>query len=88
MSFWSDEEVQRLNEYQKEGKFHPYTCPNDDHEWYDRSLLATNDGWVCPKDGCDYTQLFVITTSPPKNTGLEAWVAGTAAKSTPRNDST
>jgi len=45
---WSDEKVARLNEHQKDGRFHPYTCPGnrkvcENH----RELVATTNGWVC-----------------------------------------
>jgi len=50
---WSDREVELLNQYQRRGEMHPYTCPKE----HDREtiLVATNDGWVCP-DGDGYTQ--------------------------------
>jgi hypothetical protein len=39
---WTDEEVKSLNEYQACGYVHPFThC--------DHPLVATKDGWVCPK---------------------------------------
>lgn len=48
---FTDEQVQRLNEYQNQGVFHPFTCGNMSCR---EILAATNNGWVCPK--CDYTQ--------------------------------
>ena len=56
---WTQEQVDRLNEYQRAGAFHPFTCPRE-HSCSERlygavELVATVDGWVCPKD-CDYTQ--------------------------------
>lgn len=54
---WTDEEVKRLNEYQQHEYFHPFTCPyrdNDKHYMNEGTLIATNNGWVCPF--CDYTQ--------------------------------
>ena len=45
---WSDETVARLNEYQKTGTFHPYTCPGDYKACANqRELIATTNGWVC-----------------------------------------
>ena len=45
---WSQEEVDALNAYQKEGSFHPYTCPGNFPDCKDhRELIATEDGWVC-----------------------------------------
>ena len=45
---WTDEQVAMLNERQRRGDLHPYTCPGD----YDicenqRELIATPQGWVC-----------------------------------------
>lgn len=49
---FTDEQVQKLNEFQKSRKMHPYTCMG---EFCDRSktenegiLIATNQGWICP----------------------------------------
>ena len=54
------EEVDALNEYQKSGKFHPYTCGGNrtDEKHLDGQgiLIATEDGWVCPY--CEYRQPF------------------------------
>lgn len=49
---FTDEEVKNLNEFQKLGFVHVFTCGND-HEG-NRVLVATNKGWICPS--CDYTQ--------------------------------
>lgn len=55
---WTDEEIKDLNDYQKHGLFHPYTCdrkapecevnqtPRDFSK--DGVLIATKEGWVCP----------------------------------------
>ena len=43
---WTEEQVQKLNEYQQKGQFHPFTCGNGSHV-----LRATTDGWVC--DECE-----------------------------------
>lgn len=51
---WTDEEVKKLNERQKCGYLHPYTCARKSHD-----LVATKDGWYCPeceKEGFSYTQ--------------------------------
>lgn len=53
---FTNEQVDNLNRFQRFGIFHPFTCGNDDHEGNDRTLVATTEGWVCPKDGCGYTQ--------------------------------
>lgn len=49
---WTDEQVEKLNEYQTKGHMHPFTCGND-HDG-ERVLVATRQGWVCPS--CSYTQ--------------------------------
>lgn len=62
---WSDEQVDALNRYQGESRFHPFTCggdrADDAHKAYQAEhggdfgqLVATNDGWVCPV--CGYRQ--------------------------------
>jgi hypothetical protein len=40
---WNQEQVDSLNEYQKCGLVHPYTCTACGED-----LHATKDGWVCP----------------------------------------
>lgn len=40
---WTDEEVRSLSEYQACEYFHSFT--HCDHQ----TLIATKDGWVCPK---------------------------------------
>lgn len=56
---WTDEEVRRLNEHQKNERFHPFTCgsgrrTDKDHLDGEGVLVATNQGWMCPY--CDYRQ--------------------------------
>jgi hypothetical protein len=63
---WTLEEVAALNDYQQNGRFHPFTCGNDRsddvHVAYaalhrDRDLgllVATAGGWHCPV--CGYFQ--------------------------------
>lgn len=55
---WTQEEVNELNNLQKSGKFHPYTCDREAKECEvnqiprdfskDGILIATKDGWICP----------------------------------------
>jgi hypothetical protein len=49
---FTDEQVESLNAYQKSDYVHPYTCVCGDHI----KLVATKDGWKCPR--CTYTQLW------------------------------
>jgi hypothetical protein len=45
---WSREDVDRLNAHQRDGRFHPYTCPGEhEHCHKQRNLIATPHGWVC-----------------------------------------
>jgi hypothetical protein len=42
------EQVEALNQYQKSGKFHPFTCPGNLSDCAKhRDLIATTAGWVC-----------------------------------------
>lgn len=54
---FTDEQVKTLNEYQKCGMMHPFTCcsPEDIPEClrtkggpHEGLLVATTEGWVCP----------------------------------------
>lgn len=48
MSIWNEDQVKRLNEWQNNRQFHPFTCPGDHPECENqRELVATKDGWVC-----------------------------------------
>jgi hypothetical protein len=49
---FTDEQVQRLNEFQQRGDVHPFTCGNTHDE--PSVLIALNDGWHCWT--CGYTQ--------------------------------
>lgn len=58
---FTEDQVYRLNQYQDDEWFHPFTCCGPDGcrdrlgtEGNDRKLIATVDGWICPT--CDYTQ--------------------------------
>lgn len=48
---FTDEQVKNLNAFQKAGYFHPFTCGKCSCD-----LVATKDGWICPTEGCGYTQ--------------------------------
>ncbi len=49
---WTDEQVKALNEFQKLGFVHEYTCGGKNCKRSkvedNRVLVATNNGWVCP----------------------------------------
>ncbi len=55
---FTQEQVDALNEWQKNGRFHPFTCGNDrtneKHLDGEGLLVATLEGWICPF--CDYKQ--------------------------------
>ena len=54
---FTDQQVRLLNQFQLEELAHPFTCPrHDSAEVGETVLTATRDGWVCPREGCDYTQ--------------------------------
>lgn len=52
---WTQDQVAALELYQQHPRFHPYTCPYT-HDWRNRRLVPTVDGWVCGHPHCDYTQ--------------------------------
>lgn len=66
---WSEAQVASMNGYQECGYFHPFTCGNCSNT----SLKATKEGWICPNDGCDYTQdwchTFMADSSWRRNKG-------------------
>ena len=55
---FTQEQIDKLNEYQKSGRFHPYTCdrksPNCETKLIpkdyskDGILIAMEDSWICP----------------------------------------
>lgn len=49
---FTDDQVKSANEYQQKGYFHPFTCGNH----CGAVLVLTPDGWICPTEGCGYTQ--------------------------------
>lgn len=49
---FSERQVRALNDWQKWGSAHPFTCPAHS----DEPLAAETDGWRCRRDGCGYTQ--------------------------------
>lgn len=51
---WDDDQVKALNAYQAAGRFHPFTCGGG-HSGQ-TELVATTDGWVCPRRDCGYEQ--------------------------------
>jgi hypothetical protein len=47
---WTDEQVAALNAFQRDRRFHPFTCPGErerGERCKERNLTATRDGWVC-----------------------------------------
>lgn len=49
---WTDAQVRALNRWQKDGRFHEFTCAQE--HLGERTLVANNAGWRCPT--CGYTQ--------------------------------
>lgn len=56
---WDDNATTALNRYQREGWFHPFTCPGDHEE--ETLLVAETQGWRCSQSHCDYTQSWAFT---------------------------
>lgn len=46
---FSPAQVEALNRFQKDGRYHPFTCPGEDAECRmdQRELIATPAGWIC-----------------------------------------
>lgn len=68
---WTPEQVTTLNRYQRDERFHPFTCGSGNRtdefhavkvrelDLHDAGQLhATVNGWVCP--ACDYTQPWAL----------------------------
>lgn len=56
---FTPDEVVNLDAYQRQGHFHPFTCPNRDRDHRVMggdlgALIPTVRGWICPF--CDFTQ--------------------------------
>jgi hypothetical protein len=69
---WPSAVVKALNETQAAGAIHPFTCGRDS-----KVLVATGDGWVCPKDGCEYTQDWAhpfMITHAARTSPLSEWL--------------
>jgi hypothetical protein len=69
---WTEQQCDALNRFQRNGKFHPFTCAGGDRTDafhtatvanYGLSdagqLHATLSGWIC--NACDYTQDWAFT---------------------------
>jgi hypothetical protein len=59
MPVFTPEEVQSLNDFQKSGYMHPFTCGSgnrcdEKHLDGEGLLVATENGWECP--WCDWRQ--------------------------------
>lgn len=50
---WTIHQCDKLNEFQRCGWVHEFTCANT-HQLLPQTLYATPQGWVCPS--CNYTQ--------------------------------
>lgn len=80
MAIFNAEQVDSINDYQKCGQWHPFTCGNK-HDGA-RILVANEDGMKCPT--CDYTQDwvhdFMANRNWEKELKLRAAVFGAARK--------
>jgi len=65
----TDEQIQDLNDWQKNPLFHPLTCggnrTDEKHLDGEGVLVATKEGWVCPY--CDYKQPFTKLSMEKKD---------------------
>jgi hypothetical protein len=52
---WTPEQVHALNAFQTRGGMHPFTCGDDRHGVV-KILVATEQGWRCPDEECNYRQ--------------------------------
>lgn len=66
---WGTEVAAALNNYQEHGPFHPFTCGHGQERQHEAgvSLVATAEGWHCPRDDCDYTQGWAWTFMAREN---------------------
>lgn len=53
---WTLEQVSALNDYQRSGVMHPFTCGHEHPAHPNAILTAMPDGWRCHVLGCDYEQ--------------------------------
>lgn len=53
---WSPLQVATLNRLQRSGLMHPFTCCGEAHAFNSPTLIATANGWRCPRPECDYRQ--------------------------------
>ena len=49
---FTEDQVESINAYQRCGVWHPFTCGNH----CGATLIATTEGFICPTEGCGYTQ--------------------------------
>jgi hypothetical protein len=84
------EQVERLNQWQFSGSFHPYTCGGERtdelHLDGEGVLMATTEGWQCPY--CNYTQPsasahMVEEPSPPREGSMADNLWGETARRDP-----
>lgn len=53
---WNAEQVESLNGFQEFANWHPFTCGGGGGEHSGVSLIAKEDGWHCPEEGCTLRQ--------------------------------
>jgi hypothetical protein len=50
---WTEEQVAALNDWQRLGYVHEFTCGGENCR---EALVASLAGWTCPRPDCTYTQ--------------------------------
>lgn len=69
---FTEEQVINLNKFQKNPRFHPFTCgvnrKDPKHLDGEGVLIATKKGWICPY--CSYLQDWAISWMAEEGNGL------------------
>ncbi|MFE7972981.1 hypothetical protein [Streptomyces shenzhenensis] len=68
---WTSEQVAALNEFQRRGGMHPFTCGAEHAPGRSPILDATHSGWICPDPACHYTQDWAHAFMADQTTGPE-----------------
>jgi hypothetical protein len=92
---WTPEQVAALNQFQREGGMHPFTCVDQGGPWHARNvpLEATASGWECPSLHCHYRQDWAHAFMADPNAWPKPFAdlrpaTGQPARTTPDNPAT
>lgn len=70
---FTEEQVASLNDFQRAGVMHEFTCRRRDDHQGEGILRATVEGWVC--DECDYTQSWAFSFMADRSWEALKWHA-------------